>query len=266
MLGPDLWHPLAPSRSEVPCFVINLPSDVERWRAVEQQCKAAGLEPARIEAVLGRELSLADLHALYSPELNKRQYHKPLVAGEIGCYASHLKVMRRIVELEVPCAAVFEDDVMIDPSLPEVIAAVSKLPPDWHVIKLIGRPCERAAQTLALTRAHRLIRYRRVPSLTSAYLISLEGARTILRTRIPFGRPIDVDLRHWWENRLDIRGVLPYPVALAPSSGQSTISHREAKAVSARERWLKLRNQVLYTLNNAIRPLPARGSHVADHN
>ena len=94
----------------------------------------------------------------------------------------------------------------------------------------------------------RLIAYRRVPGLTSAYVIRREAAEKLLAHRIPFGRPIDVDLRHWWECDLRIHGVWPYPVHAAPSSLLSTIEGRRGSrepAVRMKKFVLQARYSVL---------------------
>jgi glycosyl transferase family 25 len=103
-----------------------------------------------------------------------------------------------------------------------------------------------------------------VPSLTGAYIVSRRGAQKLLGRRIPFGRPIDVDLRHWWECDLRVLGVDPYPVRGAPSSRFSTIEDR-AVVPERRRRlariWLQLRYSVLNAWANwHARPLdPRRG-------
>ena len=74
-----------------------------------------------------------------------------------------------------------------------------------------------------------LVRYRRIPSTTAGYVISRSGAAKLLAKRQPFGRPVDVDLRFWWEaDRLKVLGVVPSVLALDETSDTSTI--REVSA------------------------------------
>ena len=95
------------------------------------------------------------------------------------------------------------------------------------------------------------MRYRRVPSLTAGYLLHREGARRLLQARLPFGRPIDVDLRHWWECGADFRllGVRPAAIRLADSSAQSSIN-APLKALPWPQRWRKFVHKARYTLAN----------------
>ncbi|HEX2540187.1 MAG TPA: glycosyltransferase family 25 protein [Caldimonas sp.] len=232
-------------------IVINLASQHERWVAASRQFEALGLRAIRFEAVDGSALGERQRATLYSEELNRRQYHKPLLPGEIGCYASHLAAWRHLLRSGDPSLAIFEDDVQLDPDLPEVIDAVSRLRPPWDVVKLIGRDTEKLRARRRLLGQRDLIAYRRVPSLTGAYVITAGGAQKLLAHRRPFGRPVDVDMRHWWECDLDLLGVHPYPVRGAPSSRLSTIEDRRADRTlltSAR----KLALQARYTVCNAM--------------
>ena len=242
-------------------IIINLPSDDARWVDVRRQFHRAGLRPAFHEAVDGRELSERQLRRLYSPELNRRSYHRPLTAGEIGCYASHLSVWEQFLGSAQRHVAVFEDDIEIDPGLARVLAALETAPFRADLVKLIGRRREKVRERTPLLAGRDLIRYRRVPSLTGAYVLTRRGAEKLLAARQPFGRPVDVDLRHWWECDLDVAGVQPYPVQVAPASRWSTIADREARTEGA-SRWDKLRLQARYSFLNwsSLKALPPAGT------
>lgn len=229
--------------------VINLAADQARWAEVRRQFEQLGLPVERFQAVVGRDLTDAQRARLYSPMLNARQYHKPLQPGEIGCYASHLKVWQRLLDGSDSRIAVFEDDVDLDPSLPETLQAIERTERPWDVVKLIGRRRESMSWRWPLAPGKHLISYRRVPGLTSAYVIRREAAEKLLAHRIPFGRPIDVDLRHWWECDLRVLGVWPYPVHAAPSSLQSTIEGRRGSP-DATVRMRKLLLQARYSVLN----------------
>ena len=231
--------------------VINLASEQARWLAAERQFRALGLEPTRQEAVEGSLLPAAERARLYSESLNRAQYHKPLRPGEIGCYASHIAAWRRLVRSGDAAMAVFEDDVEIDADLPRVLDAIARLREPWDVVKLIGRDTEKVRARRPLLGRRELIAYRRVPSLTGAYVVTAAGARKLLAHRLPFGRPVDVDMRHWWECDLDVLGVWPYPARPAPLSEVSTIEDRRTHA-GALARVRKLALQARYSFMNAM--------------
>lgn len=236
-----------------PVYLINLPRDAQRLAVMRQQLDAMQLPFEWVQAVYGKDLTPAQRAALYDERANAARYHQVMTPGEIGCYASHLSVWQKLVESDAPFALVLEDDVELLPQLPAVLAAVAALPPRWDMIKLVGRDKESPWQRWPLPASAQgtdLIRYRRPPSLTGAYLVSREGAAKLLAAHRPFFRPIDVDLRHWWTSGLRLYGLAPYPIALGEESFVSSIGQRELGNPWSR-RWRKVRGQWAYNLRNA---------------
>lgn len=209
------------------CVVINLTDQAARWAAMAAQLVNWPFPVRRFEAIQNADLNTMQLAALYSISRNRQQYHQPLTAGEIGCYASHVAVWRSLLETDDSCVAVFEDDVTLHGELPAVLRAVERLDSDWSILKLIGRDPEKVSDTWPWIPGHRLLRYRRIPNLCSAYVISRNGAQRLLSTHVPFGRPADIDLRYWWESGCRILGVAPYPVSKSQFSHRSTIGDRD---------------------------------------
>jgi glycosyl transferase, family 25 len=247
--------------------LINLAAQEARWRSASGQFFALGMCPTREEAVAGTGLTLSERAQLYDESLNARKYHKPLRPGEIGCYASHLRCWRELVASGERAMAIFEDDIEIADDLPRVLDALGQLRVPCDLVKLIGRRQEKIHDSVPLCPGRDLIAYRRVPSLTGAYVITAGGARKLLRNRPPFGRPVDVDIRHWWEHDLRVLGAHPYPVRAGDSSKESTIEGRGAGACLA-SRSKKLALQVSYTFENwlatrAQPPLAPAGSQAA---
>jgi glycosyl transferase, family 25 len=234
-----------------PVLFINLDRDAQRRERMQAQAAALNLPMQRFDAVLWTALPATEQSSLYSESLNRRQYHQALVAGEKGCYASHLRLWQWLVASDHTSAVVLEDDVRLNDDFAIVIAAIDVLPPNWDMIKLIGREGigkrEKASDGIALVGDHRLVRYRRIPSLTAGYVVSREGARKLLASRLPFGRPIDVDLRYWWENDLHVLGVQPASITLDDTSQQSSIG---AKASGQASAWRKFQLKLGYSFSN----------------
>lgn len=234
----------------LPLLYINLDEDVVRRSAFESAFAATGLAIERQTATRWTRLSAAQQAALYSPALNRTRYFRPLVAGECGCYASHIAAWRALLSGPASALAVLEDDVRPEPGFAEAVQAIAALPGGWDMVKLIGRPRERPAQRQALSGRFELVTYRRVPSLTAGYVVSRSGAEKLLATRVPFYRPIDVDLRLWWESALVMRGVLPAAIALAETELQSSVGERHGRA-GWRQQWRKFVFKLRYSVANA---------------
>ena len=231
-------------------YLINLPRDAQRRERMQQELAAMHLRHEWVEAVYGKTLSDAERRTWYDEAVNQRRYHQALMPGEIGCYASHLQVAQRLLDSGEPYALVLEDDVHLLPELHAVLEAVTQLPASWDMIKLVGREQEQPLRSWPLPGLQgraTLIRYRRVPSRTGAYLLSRRGAAK-LRQRLPFFRPVDVDLRYWWETDLQIYGVQPYPITRSADSAVSTINVQAAPRHVLR--WRKIINQWHYSWLN----------------
>ena len=230
--------------------VINLDRQTERWACIAPQFAPLGLAVSRLPAIDGNRLSAGAVGRLYSSGLNQAQYHKPLRPGEIGCYASHIAAWQRLLASAEQRLAVFEDDVDVDSSLPQVLDAIDRTTVPYDLVKLVGRPREKVTGREPLHGTLDLVTYRRVPGLTSGYVISRRGAEKLLGGRVPFGRPVDIDLRHHWECELAVLGVQPYPAWPAASSRCTSIEGRHLP-VSANARWRKFLLQAQYTFLNA---------------
>lgn len=154
----------------------------------------------------------------------RRAIGRRLARGELGCFASHVHCWQAL--LDAPCleyALILEDDVYLDPSfsvasLPELMRELgldylrlySRWPAPAHIIGAVD---------------HRnLLRFKRPVLGTQAYMISRSGAEAMLRhVSGALERPIDDQMDRFWENRLPIYSLYPYPVLelQSPSSIQA---------------------------------------------
>lgn len=234
-----------------PIIYINLDKDSERRDRLQAQLQQLGLPAQRLPGVWWKNLSEQERSRYYNEELNAQQYYKPLVDGEKGCYGSHLKACQHLLDSDAPSLVVFEDDIRLLPTLPQALQAIEALPPGWDMIKLFGREDEKIAQQQPLAPGLALIRYQRVPSFATGYVISRRGAEKMLASRLPFGRPVDVDWRFWFENDLHIYGVSPSVIALDDTSEVSSIWEKREPLTGVQRRrkfWMKLQ----LTLGNAL--------------
>ncbi len=212
---PDREEPVVsvlPSRTP-PVLVINLDRSTARLARIQSQLAALGLPFHRLPAVDGNGLPNAGGEPAYSEELNRRLYHKPLVPGEIGCYLSHLRAWQWLLDHSCKSAVILEDDVTVGEDFVPALELLSRIAEPWDVIKLGSLSSKPVLHSTPLG-PFALRRYRKTPISAFAQAVSRQGAEKLLRTRLPFGRPVDVDLQHVWENDLSVFGLEPYPVAV----------------------------------------------------
>lgn len=241
---------LADPHIGLPVVYINLDEHTERRALLQAELAAAGVQAQRLSAVRWARLPAPEQARLYSDALNRRQHHVPLVAGEKGCYASHLRACQALLASAHPALVVLEDDVQITPRLVPALQALLPQLARWDLVKLIGRPREKLRHSSPLTDDTALVAYARVPSLTAGHVLTRRGAQKLLGSRVPFGRPVDLDLRHWWENGFQIRGLHPAVIALAPLHEQSSIGAKAAGR-SLAQRWHKFHIKLMHGLRNA---------------
>ena len=240
----------------LPLVFINLDRDAERRARLDAELRRHGVQGTRLPAVWWADLPAARQDALYDGALNRRQYYKPLLPGEKGCYASHLAAWRQLLDSHAPALVVLEDDVRLLPGFGQAIDAIEALNEPWDMVKLIGRGREKIRASRSLSGPFALVRYRRIPSTTAGYVISRAGAAKLLARRRPFGRPVDVDLRFWWEaDALRVLGVVPSPLALDETSDTSTI-WQQVDRLSSGARLRKLRMKLQLSLGNLLRREP----------
>ena len=238
-------------KQTLPLVFINLDKDSERRTRIEGQLAHLGLPGERLPAVWWKHLPPAEQSLLYSAERNHGLYYQPLVDGEKGCYASHIQAWRQLLASDAPALVVLEDDVRLRPQFADVVNAIAALQEPWDMVKLLGRDREKVRSQRPLVPGTALVEYSRVPSMTAGYVVSRAGAAKLLAHRQPFGRPIDVDLRFWWEcDQLRILGVSPSAIALDDTSEVSSIWDTR-DTLTPGQRWRKFTMKLALTLGNA---------------
>jgi glycosyl transferase family 25 len=193
-----------------PVFVINLDKSTDRMVKVSKRLSELGIAFERISAVYGADLSQEEIDKYYCPELNKKNYRRPLGLGEIGCYISHIKVWKAIIDRKLSCALILEDDIMIDESLGQLIKAISKSSSSFDVVKLYSKNnTPKLFDSTPFGEKHRLCRFKKIPIGNQGQLVTFSGATKLINTYEKFGRPVDEDIQHWWEADINVLGFLP---------------------------------------------------------
>ncbi len=244
----------------VPIILINLDRSPERLDAMRRQLGGLGLAYDRLPATDGARLDPGTLARYYSEALNLRQYHKRLTSGEIGCYISHLRAWEMIVARGWDYALVLEDDLVLRPEFPDALAALAALPAGWEMVKLVGGRAKAVAHRIPMGKFS-LVDYYKAPVYTSAQAVSRTAAEKLLRTRLPFGRPADVDLQLPWETGVRVQGLEPHPV-IARADLPSTINHVASRKSVPTRRLAFLRQRAALNLKLLGENLRAHGPAV----
>lgn len=202
----------------------------DRLQNIKTELKKLHLDFTRVPAVNGSALTPSELNVHYSSTLNKKTYRRPLSQGEIGCYLSHRLIWQQVVDQKLSMALVIEDDAELSEKLPNALSHVEQIPIDWDMIKLSEPPrYKKRDSAIKLDKETFLCQYRKIPSTTTAYVISYKGAIKLLEARNLFGRPVDEDLQFYWEYSGKILGIEPSPIRTSPISVNSIIDKNKSR-------------------------------------
>ncbi len=89
-----------------PIFVISLPGSSRR-EGVKKRFEAQGLSFEFFDGVRGRT-------GMAGQTEDGRTFDSRVSQGEVGCWRSHLRVLQKMVDENIPFALIFEDDCLIE--------------------------------------------------------------------------------------------------------------------------------------------------------
>lgn len=162
------------------CYLINLKRKPERLKNFKAAYRSTDLAPYPIQVVQAVDGQKIEVERYMSDsayqEMNdtmKRGYrikHNQLTPGGVGCYLSHLKVLKEFVKSNKEYGLIFEDDIRFD--VPNMYAAInnilSQVPHDWDIV-LLGCICNKCVRHPHYKEAFHFF-------LTHAYIVRRSGA------------------------------------------------------------------------------------------
>ncbi len=194
---------------KIPVYLINLDRDTQRLAFVDGQLKELGIAYTRFAAFLGTDIP-DWLRPFFLDEAGR--IAAELTAGEVGCYASHLAVMKLIAESQTP-AIVLEDDIKFSCDFFDAISNVLVCAPnDMDMLKLTLTDIRKSFVVKDLGSGRHLVKYRKVPLGAGAYLITPLAAQRFLSFKIQRSIPFDQEFRRPWHSPLTVYGLTPPPI------------------------------------------------------
>jgi glycosyl transferase family 25 len=191
-------------------WVINLDRAPDRLTRISRQLHDLRLPFNRLPAVDARCLTPAQAAAI--DEMGYRRKHgKTPLAGELGCYLSHVEVMRRFMAGAARFALVLEDDALLQPSLPAVLRGLLQHPARWDMVKLSAVHSGTPVRGIEVAAGHRLAVMLSRCTGSSAYLMNRRAAGRYLQGLLPMSLPYDHVFDQGWRFGLRVRLVTPTP-------------------------------------------------------
>jgi glycosyl transferase family 25 len=243
-------------------FVINLDKSTDRMAKISKRLDELQVPFERISAVYGADLTSEELQINYDPKLNAKTYRRELPCGEIGCYMSHIKAWKMIIERKLQCAIILEDDITIDERFREVAERLAGSTDDFDVVKLFcGKSNPKIVASEPIGKNYKLCRFYKILSGNQGQLITFNGAKKLLGSHQKFGRPVDVDIQHWWESDINVLGIYPPLVDIlqriqSDIDSQDTRKNKTTITGSLKNLGLRLRYEYNLFANHQTQPIP----------
>jgi glycosyl transferase, family 25 len=191
-------------------WVINLDRAPERLARIASSLRRLGLEFERLAAVDARALSPAQEALLDKPAYRRKHGMEPL-PGELGCYLSHVEVMRRMLASKAEFGLVLEDDVLLTERLPDALRGLIEHAQRWDMVKLSAVHSGTPQRVLEVAPGQHLAVMLSRCTGSSAYLINRRAAQAYADRLLPMSLPYDHVFDQGWTFGLKVRLLTPTP-------------------------------------------------------
>lgn len=200
-----------------PIFIISLKNSPRR-EVIAQRLSALGLQFEFFDAVYGKTLPKEEL-AKVDYEFYPKNYNaqKTLTLGEIGCAMSHIKLYEHLVKNNIEQAIILEDDAIVSLYFADIFNdALRKISPNFDILFLDHGKAKIYPFPKNLVERYRLAKYirpskysKRTIIRTTGYLLTLNGAKKLLKQAYPVRMPADFLTGLLQLNQLNAYGIEP---------------------------------------------------------
>lgn len=228
-------------------YVLSLKSSRDRRAAARSQLEGYGLPFRFFDAPGGEPEDVELLKRHYDSEMNRKYFKRPMSDAEGYCYLGHRGIWHDLANSESEMAMVLEDDFQFDADPSPVVEACSDGIFRNVMIKIDGGHGVEGALAGRIGQAE-LVRRRVLPARTTGYIIGSDAARALLKSSERFFRPIDLDLKHYWEHQVPIYLLKPALVSEREHGGSLLSKGRKSsKSTSKLTRfWRNLKYQTAF--------------------
>ena len=191
-------------------YVINMDSAQARWEYVAAEFSKTGIPFQRVSGVNGRILQLPIPE--FDEVLYRRRHGKNPNGSTIGCYLSHLKVLRLFLESTNEYAVICEDDIKPVSNLGTLLEQAIELREYWDILRLSGFHNSHPRTFAKLSDGYSLaVNFTRLCG-SGAYMVHRQAAEILLRQLVPMTLPLDHALDREWVYGLKSVSIFPLPV------------------------------------------------------
>ena len=235
-------------------WVINLDRAPERLARIGAQLQRLKLPFTRLAAVDARALTPEQSASLDEAAYRRKHGMTPL-AGELGCYLSHVLALRAFLASGARFALILEDDALLHDSLPAVLAGLMDRPNRWDVAKLSAVHSGTPVPYAEVAPGHRLAVMLSRCTGSSAYVLNRRAAQAYTDGQhglLPMSLPYDHVFDQGWRFGIKFRLVTPTPCGHDEQIASTIVS---APGVSRKFHWMRRLPAFAYRLGNEAQRL-----------
>jgi glycosyl transferase family 25 len=232
-------------------YAINLDRSTERWEALSSQAAGMGLDLVRIPGIDGTTMAASE-RVHYDERAFRRKNGRTLLAGEYGCYRSHLKALSAFLATGDAVGIIVEDDLILTEDLCRRTAAAFQACRGADVIKLFNHRVVWFRHYCTSSLGDEIGRAAHGPQGSAAcYAVSRAGAEKLVEKLRRMAYPWDVALERGWDTGIEIY-TMRTDVARTTEE-DTTIASRETYRATKFAWWKRLNTYGLRFIDDAKR-------------
>ncbi|WP_394886402.1 glycosyltransferase family 25 protein [Mesorhizobium sp. AaZ16] len=211
-------------------FIIHLARAELRKPQVERLAATLPLPVNILDAVDGMALTEDEANAIYRHHLHRPRYPFALRKAEIGCFLSHRKAWRAIVDGGLDAGLIIEDDVEPDEELfvPALALAMKTIRPGDY-IRFPYRSHTDSGAEVAKAGGVALVEPGHTGLGMQMQLVGRQAAAELLKATETFDRPVDTTIQMRWLADIRVLAVRPPAVRQIGHLLGGTIVQKKSK-------------------------------------
>lgn len=227
------------------------PVALELKRTLEEQGIAAELRVA----VDGRkQMPLLQGQEQLSQHKAMIYRRAPLTSAEVGCYLSHYRLIKEAYDQGLNHICLFEDDVVAEPGLGDLLRAIVELDDSAHLVRLMSLKIRKRKVVQSLPAGYTLVRPLRGAVGTQGYVVNRIGMKKILDFGATIYMPIDKLYDNFFLYDLNCFSVEPHAIF------EITRPTSVTKAtLNSKKKWIV---EIRWRINKFVRSLSRKMHHV----
>ena len=191
-------------------YVLSLPDDAHRRTRLEASLAPYQLSYRWIEGVDARSWTAQQMqNHLDQKQVEQNMWHEP-IPGSIGCYLSHLKAYKALLDSDDEAAIILEDDAEITAEFATHLSCLATAQAAIDIIFLCDRRPNRPAPVIGISDKGLAFTFKRFANIgANGYVINRKAAALLWSDYQRFGLEIDTLLNRWWQTGLSVATTMP---------------------------------------------------------